>query len=113
MDLHVDDDSADVLEEPLEGDSPRNTASLRSYWNVTDHVSVNKVIYFVDNLVTADIPAYVRFDMNVAWKPWEDMEIGMVGQNLFDGEHREFSEPLFASSTEVPRSIFGYVAWHF
>lgn len=111
LSLHRDAGSTDNLEEPLEGRTPRNKVSLHSYWNVTEELMVDNGVYFVDNL--SGIPAYMRVDARVAWQPVAVVELGLVGQNVFDHAHPEFPESLLASPTEVPRAVFGYVAWRF
>jgi iron complex outermembrane receptor protein len=50
-------------------------------------------------------------DLRIAWRPRKNLELSVVGQNLFDDQHPEFGAP--GSQMEIPRSIYGKVAWHF
>ncbi len=69
---------------------------------------------YVEHLPTQGIGSYVTFDVRLAWKPRNDIELSIVGQNLLDKQHPEFqSAQNYTSSTEVERSLYGKITWHF
>lgn len=113
LDLHLKPGSTDTRVETYEGTSPKNRFSILSNWNIADNIFFDNALYVVESLPTDAIPSYTRFDTKLAWKPVQSNEIGIVGQNLLDNRHPEFSESLFATATEVPRSVYGYVKWWF
>jgi iron complex outermembrane receptor protein len=43
----------------------------------------------------------------LAWRPYPQLELSLVGQNLLEEDHPEFS------SLEVERSIYAKVDWKF
>ena len=50
-------------------------------------------------------------DVRLAWKPRENLEFAVVGQNLLDNQHPELgTSPLVRSPlVEVERSAYGMV----
>jgi iron complex outermembrane receptor protein len=105
--------------------SPRYQASLRSSIDVTKNVEFDTWLRYVDevNGAGADmpgltpaerrIPAYVTFDVRLAWRPAEHVELSVGGQNLA-GFHPEFI-PTYVSTqrTEVGPSVFGKITLRF
>jgi iron complex outermembrane receptor protein len=57
------------------------------------------------------VPSYVTFDVRLAWWWKDNLEISIVGQNLWDNQHPEFGAA--ATREEIPRSVFGKIAWRF
>ena len=59
------------------------------------------------------IKSYTTMDMRLAWKPRPNLELALVGQNLFDSQRPEFgTSPLIRSPlVEVERSIYGKVTY--
>ena len=53
----------------------------------------------------------LSFDARLAWRWRDNLEISIVGQNLWDDQHPEFGAG--ATREEIPRSVFGKVAWSF
>ncbi|MCB1777335.1 MAG: TonB-dependent receptor [Candidatus Competibacteraceae bacterium] len=52
-------------------------------------------------------PAYANLDMRLAWKIQRDLEVSLVGQNLFDQSHPEFaSQYIQALPTEIERGVY-------
>jgi iron complex outermembrane receptor protein len=49
------------------------------------------------------VPAYLAVDLRVGWKPREQVELSMAGQNLF-GTHSEFAGP--STRSELGPSVF-------
>jgi iron complex outermembrane receptor protein len=109
MDLHLNTGSRDISLQSLEGNSPRNKFNIRSLYNISKNIEFDNSLYYVDNLSSRHIPAYTRFDSRLAWRPTESLELSIIGQNLFDDQHPEFTGALFSSAVEVGRSIFGKV----
>ena len=120
IDYHVDDGVTDPFLERDENRSPKNQFSLQSRYNLGRNIEIDHSLYYTDNisnlglgLTSFGIPAHIRFDMRVAWRPIEGLEFSLVGQNLFDSATPEFEESLYSSQTEIERSIYGKVTWQF
>jgi iron complex outermembrane receptor protein len=92
---------------------------LRSYLDLPGNLEFNGALYYVDQQVaeaglgTATVPAYVRLDLGLAWRPTKTLEIGFWGQNLLDNQHPEFPSLKSSVQTEIPRSLIGRITWKF
>lgn len=112
MFLHVDQNNGFNLE-TAEGDSPHHQANARASWNITDNVSLDTSVYYVDQLSQSNVDNYIRLDMNLGFRISDGVTFNLVGQNLLDNAHREFSSPTSLNAAEVERSVFGKLTWQF
>lgn len=90
--------------------------SLRSQWDLFERVELDLWIRYVDNLPTLNVDSYTTLDAKIAWKPTDNMEISLVGQNLIDNKHIEFKENsafIPGGGNEVERSVYFQVTLHF
>jgi iron complex outermembrane recepter protein len=94
-----------------EGNDPEHQVMLQSIMNLPAHFQLDVVGRFVDTLHNPRVPSYVTFDVRAAWWWKDNLEISIVGQNLWDNQHPEFGAA--ATRQEIPRSVFGKVAWWF
>jgi iron complex outermembrane receptor protein len=113
MDIHPTNDSTDSVAEDAEGISPKNQFSLHSQLYLPHDIEFSNSLYYVDNLGALDVPAYFRFDSRIGWKPVQNIELSLVGQNLLDDNHQEFSGPLHGIETEIGRNVYGMVTVRF
>jgi iron complex outermembrane recepter protein len=94
-----------------EGNDPQNQVMLQSIMNLPAHFQLDFDGRYIDTLQNPRVPSYVSFDVRVAWWWKDNVEISIVGQNLWDNQHPEFGAA--ATRQEIPRSIFGKVAFWF
>lgn len=100
-----------------EGDSPRHQVTLRSGINLGRQVELDLWLRGVDRIDFIDgesLAGYVTMDVRLAWKPLKNLEIALVGQNLFHDRTKEFA-PEFINTmpTEAQRSFYGKITWNF
>lgn len=93
--------------------APRHQFNIRSNWKVVPNLDWNLGVYYVDSLEEVQIDGYVRLDSNIIWRAAEGLNISIVGQNLLDDRHQEFSPGVFASSSEIERSLYAKLSWEF
>jgi iron complex outermembrane receptor protein len=106
MDIHGPE--GDVIQ----GSSPHNQVYLRSSWNLSDEWKLDLIGRYVDNLPALDIPAYLTGDVRLAWQPFESFEWAVVGRNLIDSPHQEFSNFVNPSGgSPVRAEIFTTLTW--
>ena len=113
--IHRETGSRDATTESMiEGSSPENQASVRSLLDLPWNTQLDLTLRYVDTLPGPQVPSYVTLDVRFAWFPRKDLEIAVVGRNLLDDRHPEFA-PTFVGTqrTEVQRSFYGTVVWHF
>ncbi len=94
--------------------NPHHQASIRSLVSLPFNVELDSWVRYVDALPSQSIPSYWELDLRVGWKPWKDVEISLVGQNLLDKHHPEMASSfLQTQATEVQRSMYGKITWNF
>jgi iron complex outermembrane receptor protein len=115
MEMETKDDSTDTTSAAdIEGSSPEHQVSLISSIELPDNISLDLWARYVDRLPARDIDSYFTFDARLAWRPTENLEFALVGQNLWDNRHPEFSVGLVeVQRTEVERSVYAKITWRF
>ena len=114
--------------ESNQGHSPQHQVYLQSSWDVWQGVEFDLMGRYVSRLtgfnpgnipgLPAAIDAYAALDARLAWQLFSNLELSVVGQNLLDNHHPEFSSSpqgqLFRNPlAEIRRSVYGRVKWHF
>ena len=96
-----------------EGKSPQNQFYLRSSFDLPGHLALDVIGRYADNLAgfAPAIKSYFTMDARLAWKPRENLELAVVGQNLLDNRHPEVGTSALVRSplVEVERSLYGQV----
>jgi iron complex outermembrane recepter protein len=95
------------------GLSPQNQVSVRSLLDLPGNLEFDLWLRYVDNLPSIDVDSYITLDVRLGWKPRQNLELSLVGQNLFDSQHLEFKPELNSSITEVPYSFYAKATWSF
>jgi iron complex outermembrane receptor protein len=99
--------------------SPEQRVSLRgafSPWQTIDldfwfrYVDTN---FSVGSLGESTIKAYVTLDLRAAWRPYQDIELSLVGQNLLAQQHLEYVAENQSFPTAIVRGIYGKISWKF
>jgi iron complex outermembrane receptor protein len=96
-----------IAEFVSQGVNPRNVAYIRSNLNVTSQIDFDVWLRFAGRLPERDIDSYVVMDARLAWRPFPKLELSLVGQNLLEDGHAEFS------TLEVQRGVYGKIDWNF
>jgi iron complex outermembrane recepter protein len=115
MHLHRDATGLDVGTGPeTEGGIPNQQAQLRSNVNLPWHWEWTTSAYFVGRLAAPKIASYTRLDVNLVWHPSDKMSLGVVGQNLLQDLHQEYSSSvLTVTPSLVRRSAYARLTWRF
>ena len=102
------------LPDTEEQGSPHHQASIRSILSLPYNVELDSWVRYVDSLPSASIPNYWELDLRIGWKPWENVDVSLVGQNLLDKHHPEMAWSfLQTEKTEIQRSVYGKITWGF
>ena len=86
------------------GRDPAMTWRLRSSLDLPRQSELDVTMRHVSALANPEVPAYTAVDVRVAWRPRQDLELSVTGQNLFDSGHGEFTD--VSTRTEIGRSVF-------
>lgn len=97
---------------------PEQQISLRSSMDLPGNVELDAGLRWVDKLptnkvgVVAVVSDYAELDLRLAWRPRDDLELSLVGQNLLHRRHREYMRAN-SPDVEIERSIHGKFTWRF
>jgi iron complex outermembrane receptor protein len=96
---------------------PRHIFSVLSSWAVNHRTDLSLWLRHVakrEGLDGQDIAAYDSADLRLAWRPSQGVELSLVGQNLLDDGHQEFTSSLPAvDPTRVERGVYGQITIDF
>jgi iron complex outermembrane recepter protein len=112
--IHVDIDpksgGMDINNGTAEANDPGCTFLIHSAMDLPWHLQFDSFLRYVDDLPHPATPSYLTADVRLAWAPRKNMEIAIVGRNLFDPAHPEFRQTT-AVTQEVERSVFATFKW--
>ena len=91
--------------------NPRHQVFLMSSFDIGCNVELDIIGRYVDRISSLNIPKYFTMDTRLAWRPSDSFELSIVGQNLLDATHPEYSSSIFSGEvpTEVRRGVYGMV----
>ena len=90
------------------GGTPRNQAYLNSSCDITERTTLDGTLRYSDSLPIG-VLSYLVMDLRWGWRPKDNLEFAVVGQNLFDGSHLEGIE-TGTISTEVQSGVYGMLS---
>jgi len=67
---------------------------------------------YIEELPALNVPSYVTLDVRLGWRPFQSLELSLVGQNLVEYRHAEFVEPNVIPA-QIERGVYGKVTWRF
>jgi iron complex outermembrane recepter protein len=108
MDISTKYGSRDVNIATNDENDPNNQVSLRLDWDIAETWSIQARGRWVDSIDDTGVEAYSAVDLTSIWRLNPSIDISLVGSNLFDPQHAEFS-----GGKEIVRSIHGQFTWHF
>ncbi len=104
--------------------NPENQFSFRSSYDITPTVAFDAWVRYVDSFLLQkssfsqnrninSIDNYVGLDLRLAWKPRQNLELSIIGQNLNNNSHFEFVEDFFAYPRQLERNVYARIQWSF
>ncbi|MDB5888114.1 MAG: TonB-dependent receptor [Rhodocyclales bacterium] len=100
--------SPDTTAPSAAGNDPKHTAQLRSSWNITANHDLDVTVRHVAKLQKNEVPAYTTADVRFGWKLRQDLDLSIVGQNLFD-HHSEYGTQT--NRTEIAPAFYVKLLW--
>ncbi len=114
LEVQIDPATGDAISGALLDDTPEQQFFVQNSFNLPHHVEIDLTVRAVDALKGIDVPGYVELDARLAWKPTEDLELALVGQNLLNNSHEEFASSFISTANSaVQRGVYGKVTWTF
>lgn len=94
--------------------NPQHQFSLRSNYDLSEKMEVNLWLRYTSEISYYRIPGYVTMDARLTYRPAKNVELFVVGQNLFSQHHREFVADIVpAAAAFISRGVYGGVQWRF
>ena len=88
MTLEKAPNSLDVGTAPIiDGSSPQHQVTIQSSFNLVKTVALDLTYRYVSALPELSIPAYSTGDVRLAWRLSPQLELSLVGSNLFQRSH--------------------------
>jgi len=115
MDVRAQSSGGDLLAGTTEGASPRNIVSLASLVDLPRGFEFDTTLRYVDDLPNEEgthVRGYFGLDVRLGWRPTDDLELEIVGQNLLQGHHAEFGNDG-PNAVEIRRGCYGQVTWRY
>lgn len=107
LELHRKPGTGTASNEAAEDRDPRHQFGLTTQFNLPNNIEIDATIRAVDRLSERSVSGYATADLRVSWRPRENIELSLVGQNLGQRRHKEFTpEFLSTQETKVERSIY-------
>jgi len=97
--------------------APEHQARLRISWQPFARWSTDAFLRYQGSLSRTypsgerTLPGYVELNLRVAWRPWRNLELALLGENLLDRQHGEFLTEIETSYAEIPRSGLIELNW--
>ncbi|OFV94250.1 MAG: hypothetical protein A3F68_08580 [Acidobacteria bacterium RIFCSPLOWO2_12_FULL_54_10] len=116
--LHLErkEGSRAINEGTSEANDPKHRFSFRSNMNLPHRVELDFWLRSISGrpnpvpVTAARLPGYATFDIRLGWRPLNNLELSIVGQNLPEEQHAEFPA---AVQEEIQRGVYGKVVWTF
>jgi iron complex outermembrane receptor protein len=104
----------DAAAAPEYGDAPRSQWLLRSALSPTNRLTLSGTLSHVGRLAQFQVPAYTRADATAEWRFSNGLSAMVIGQNLLDDVHAEFSgSKALMLATLVERAVSLRLRWTF
>lgn len=95
----------------LERAIPNQQVLLRSSYDLSKRASVDVQVRCVDQIQS--VPGYVTADVRLLYRVTDRLDVSIVGQNLFSGQHLEQAAQPVTTTSAVPRGVYGKMTWRF
>ncbi len=108
-----------ILLDVYEDSAPRRLISLRSLMDLAYQTSLDLWVYYSSELKNSSFSlgkgaaAYSSVNLRFAWRPRKNIQLSLVGLNLNNRRHAEFTGELFSPASEVERSIYAQIRLNF
>ncbi len=99
--------------------SPHHLAQLRTYVNLPGNLEFDSGIYYMgrrngSGITERKLSGHWRLDLRLGWKPAENLELSLVGQDVTT---RRRTESTILTSTngdqQIERAFYGKVTWRY
>lgn len=94
----------------LEGSSPRHRVVFQSFFDLPKGLEFDQTIRYVSALPARGVDSYATADVRFNWSPVQSLDFSIVGQNLLQPHHAEFSGNP-GGLVGIKRCVYAKVTW--
>lgn len=106
-------DKKDSITVNFVGKTPKDQFSIRSHYQISDDLNMDNALYYADALSSISVKEYYRLDSMLTYEYNDNVSFQLVGQNLLQSRHQEFSPFQYRSAAEIGRSVYGNIKVNF
>jgi iron complex outermembrane recepter protein len=92
----------------VSGASPQHQVSVQSAFDLSKKLQVDLTYRYVSALPYLGVPAYSTGDARVGWRFSRQLELSVVGQNLFQPWHEEYGP---SPAVGIKRNVYARLTW--
>lgn len=111
VDIHRASGGHDISNGASEANDPECSFIIHSAMDLPWNLRFDSYLRYVDDLPNPHTPSYLTADLRLAWSVRKNIEVAIVGRNLFDNAHPEFQQATL--TREVERSVFATFKWSY
>lgn len=108
LELRNEPTSQDATSTNIAGNSPQHQAAIHSFVDLPRNLSFYTGLRYVDELPNQDTDSYTAVDVNLGWRPRNNLQASIAMQNLTDDSHVEFGV-----GSEIERTAYLRIVWTF
>lgn len=96
------------------GKDPKHQFTLRAQLDLVKNIELDAFFRHIDKLPGLGIKSYQTLDLRLAWRPINNIEFSVIGQNLLQSHHFEYTPTVIQTMpVQLQRGVFGKVTWRF
>lgn len=100
----------DTFSKPYYADTEfiQNQARLENFWTLNERWTLGSAFRYVDLIGGKNVPSYIELDLRLGWQPIKNLEFEVVGENLLNPSHLEYSPDFEFGEPDVRirRAVF-------
>lgn len=97
LQINLDPDSDSRSSDPTADEylSPGTQFTVRSLMDITHRLELDTSIYVTDEIPGYGIKRYANLSVRLGWTPTDYLDLSLIGHNLLDNTHNEFTDEIY------------------
>ncbi len=95
----------------IAGSSPQHQVSIQSAFDLSKSLQLDLDYRYISALPGLAVPSYSTGDARLGWRLSRQLELSLVGQNLFQPWHLEYGESEPGPPVGIRRSFYARLTW--
>ena len=114
LDLELKTRGIDLFTLEAEGDVPRHIVTVWNAFELSERVSLDAIVQYVDELPTLRVEDYFDATVRLSWRPNDAWELSLAGKNLLAPSKLQYRSSLLNTlPSEIQRAVYAEASWSF